>query len=777
MYLDKDESGIYNSSMTRIRVQVRGIVQGVGFRPFVYRLAKNLRLVGFVRNTSFGLEIEVEGALWKLKEFLKRLSSQRPQASIIEGVKVKKIPVKKEKDFIIKQSRPAKGFTQISPDIATCKDCLMEFFNPRDRRYRFPFINCTNCGPRYSIIHNTPYDRKQTSMEKFRMCPDCKEEFEDVRNRRFHAQPDCCFVCGPQFSLYRVDGKQIKTSDPIAKAIDLLHKGEIIAIKGIGGFHIACDATNCSTIKKLRILKNRPTKPFAIMARYTDIKKIASPFREELSILRSPIAPIMLLKKRDRVVCEEVAPKNPYLGVMLPYAPIHYLLLEGIPYLVMTSANIADEPLVKDDEEVRKKLKKIVSFYLTHNRDIVNRCDDSVGFYLAKRGFSIIRRSRGYVPVPVELPFKVRPTLAVGPYLKNTFTLADKNYAYVSPHIGDLDNIETLNFFNEMVEKYKKWFKIEPELIIHDLHPDYLSTKIALEIAKGESLKVKGVQHHIAHIVSCLGENRIYDRVIGIAFDGTGFGLDGKIWGSEFFVGDIKELKRVAHLEYLPLPGGEESIRKPYRIAIAYLYKLFGKELIRQDFIKNLQLKSFSKEIDTIIKMIDRNYNLAFTSSMGRLFDCVSAMLGITQEITYEAEAAINLEYIAKKGIKDYYPYIITMESDEFVIYIRPILEGILNDIKKEVDRGIISAKFHNTIVQFSLAIAIKLRRIYSVKKIILSGGVFQNRYLLNLMIDALEKNNFQVYTHHRLPTNDGCISYGQVIHGNITSKCACYSY
>ncbi len=754
--------------MARSLVQVKGVVQGVGFRPFVYRLAHRLNLAGFVRNTSYGVEIEIEGNTRRIKEFLKRLSLEKPVASIIELITVKQIPVRRENRFVIKQSKRAEGFTQISPDIATCKDCLKEFFDPADRRFRFPFINCTNCGPRYSIIYNTPYDRKQTSMKEFKMCPDCEKEFRDINNRRFHAQPDCCFACGPEFSLYRIDGKKIKTKDPIGEAINLIKKGEIIAIKGIGGFHIACDATNCGTVKKLRVLKNRPAKPFAIMANEKDLQKIVKITAQEKKMIKSPVAPVMLLEKKKSEVCEEVAPNNPYLGVMLPYAPVHYLFLERIPFLVMTSANIADEPLIKDDTEIKTKLKRKVSFYLTHNRKIINRCDDSVGFYLKERGFSIIRRSRGYVPVPIELPLSVRKTLATGPYLKNTFTLADKKNAYVSPHIGDLDNSETLEFFYEMVEKYKRWFKIEPELIVHDLHPDYLSTKIALKMAKNKNLEIKGVQHHIAHIVSCLGENKIFEKSIGIAFDGTGYGIDGNIWGSEFFIGDLNHQKRVAHLEYLPLPGGEESIKKPYRIAIAYLYKIFGSDLIRKDFTRALHLNYPLKEIDTIIKMIDQNYNLAYTSSMGRFFDCISAILGITREITYEAEAAINLEYVAKKGIKDYYPCEVCKNiDDEFIVHILPILEGIINDIKRGISINIISAKFHNTVVQFSLDIARKLRRIYGVNRVVLSGGVFQNRYLLNLMIKRFEDNDFKVFTHHKLPTNDGCISYGQVILGN----------
>lgn len=755
--------------MVRYLIKVKGIVQGVGFRPFVYRLANRLNLTGFVRNTSFGVEIEIQGAESKIKEFLKKLISDKPRASIIENIETKKTHIKKNKRyFVIKESKIAAGFTQISPDIATCAECFEEFNNPNDRRYKFPFINCTHCGPRYSIIYNTPYDREKTSMKKFEMCPDCKREFEDVSNRRFHAQPDCCFECGPVFSLYKINGTKINTNNPIAKATKLLKKGKIIAIKGIGGFHISCDATNSRAVKKLRILKNRPTKPFAIMTVEKNLRKIVRVSREEKEIIKSSPAPIILLKKKKNIICEEVAPDNPYLGVMLPYAPVHYLLMEKIPYLVMTSANIADEPLVKDDKEVQTRLKNMVSFYLTHNRDIINRCDDSVGFYLKGQGFSIIRRSRGYVPVPIELPFKVRPTLAFGPYLKNTFTLANKNSAYISPHIGDLDNMETLNFFNEMIEKYQQWFKIEPELIVYDLHPDYLSTKNALELAKKKRLSAVGVQHHIAHIISCLGENRIYDRVIGIAFDGTGYGLDGKIWGSEFFIGDIKNVARIAHLEYLPLPGGEESIKKPYRIAIAYLYKLLGR-IPNTKIIKAIP----RNEISAIHRMIDNNYNLAYTSSMGRLFDCVSAMLGITREITYEAEAAINLEYIAKKGIKDYYPYEIFEKSyddhnKEFVILVYRILEAIIDDIKLGTSKSIISARFHNTVARFSLDIAQKLRKMYGVNKVCLSGGVFQNRFLLNLMIMELKNNGFEVLIHKRLPTNDGCISYGQVILGNL---------
>lgn len=740
----------------RKRLKIKGIVQGVGFRPFVYRLANELNLKGFVRNTSAGVDIEIEGSEHNIKKFSQLLTAKKPPPARIDHISGIYIPIKKEKRFIIKESKVSKGFTQISPDIATCKDCLREMYDPEDRRYKFPFINCTNCGPRYSIILNTPYDRKKTTMRKFKMCPDCAREFIDINNRRFHAQPDCCAVCGPHFSLYQVNRKRVDITDPISETAKLIKKGNIVAIKGIGGFHIACDATNCAVVRRLRRLKNRPTKPFAIMVRNQDLEKIVILSQQEKRLLNSPVAPIMLLKKKRKIICDEVAPKNPYLGVMLPYAPIHHLLLDEVPYLVMTSANIQDEPIIKSEAEVAERLKNIISFYLTHNREIENRADDSIGFYLPHYGFSIIRRSRGYAPIPIDLPFPVQPTLAVGPYLKNTFTLAHRQDAYISPHIGDLDNLKTLYFFNEMVKKYRRWFKIQPGIIAYDLHPDYLSTKIAQQLPG----KKVAVQHHIAHIVSCMGENMISGPVIGIAFDGTGYGLDGRIWGGEFFVGDLKAQKRVAHLEYLPLPGGESSIKKPYRIAIAYIYKLLRKT------IKGL----YYPETNLIKNMIDHNRNLIYTSSMGRLFDCVSALLDITKEITYEAEAAINLEYTARKGVRTYYPFTITGGA-EMIIRVEDILEGILKDLKKGIKKEIISAKFHNTIVRFSLEIVRKLSRIYHMKKVCLSGGVFQNRYLLQLMIKTLESEGFEVYIHRKLPTNDGCISYGQVIIANSQQK------
>ncbi len=740
----------------RKRLNIKGIVQGVGFRPFVYRIAHDLHLAGFVRNTTDGVEIEIEGEDGRLGRFIEKLSRESPPAARIDAITSEDAACRGDSSFSIIDSRISAGFTQISPDIATCADCLNEMRDRDDRRHSFPFINCTNCGPRYSIIKDTPYDRPRTSMRAFKMCRDCSREFKDVTDRRFHAQPDCCKVCGPQFRLFAVTGKKIAGKDPIQQAVDLLLRGKIVAIKGIGGFHIACDAQNCTVVAMLRKLKNRPTKPLAIMVRPDRVEDIAHLTQEERKILASPAAPIVLLKKKRNTVCDNVAPLNPYLGIMLPYAPVHHLLLEQIPYLVMTSANVQDEPIVISASEVRERLGAIVSFYLDHDRAIENRCDDSIGYFMERNGFSLIRRSRGYAPVPVEMPIRVRPTLAVGPFLKNTFTLARDADAYVSPHIGDLDNLETLRFFNEMIEKYKRWFRIDPELICHDLHPDYLSTKIARDMTG----KKKGVQHHIAHFVSCLAENRAFGKSIGIIFDGTGYGLDQRIWGGEFFIGDMATQQRAAHLEYLPLPGAESSIKKPYRIAVAYVYAL----------LKRDARIAPAEEVKVIHKLIDENRNIAFTSSMGRLFDCISALLGITREITYEAEAAINLEHIADQGAAGPYPYAIT-DAEPAVIRIKDMVEAIQNDIENGVSPAMISARFHRTVVEFSYDVCERIRKEHGTETVALSGGVFQNRFLLTLMIERLEKGGFSVLTHRQLPTNDGCISYGQAVCVNATSE------
>ncbi len=740
----------------RRKISIKGIVQGVGFRPFVYRLATELGLYGFVRNTTDGVDIEIEGGQEDLRRFADILPNDKPPAARIDSMTSTDLRTAGYDRFSIIESKVTSGFTQISPDIATCVECLNEMRDPNNRRHAFPFINCTNCGPRYSIIINTPYDRGRTSMDGFKMCTECSTEFNQITDRRFHAQPDCCQTCGPHYELFSVSARQIVTNDPISATVELLKKGKIVAVKGIGGFHIACDAQNCNSVRRLRQRKHRPTKPFALMIRPSLVHDVVHVTDDEQEMLNSPAAPILLLRKKESSICDEVAPKNPYLGIMFPYAPIHHMIVEQIPYLVMTSANVQDEPIIRDAHEVKSKLRSMVSYYIDHDRNIENRCDDSVGYFLADRGFSIIRRSRGYIPVPIELPNPVKPTLAVGPYLKNTFALANGQEAYLSPHIGDLDNLETLQFFNEMLAKYERWFRINPALIVHDLHPDYLSTKIA----QGLPGIKRSVQHHVAHFVSCLGENRVTEKCIGIAFDGTGYGTDGRIWGCEFFIGDMQNQQRAAHLQYLPLPGGESSIKKPYRIAVAYVYSLLNEELKITD----------GAEIKIIKRMIDEDSNVVYTSSMGRFFDCVSAVLGITTEITFEAEAAINLEYMATHTTKDHYPFTIR-DGTPMVIQVQETLRAILRDMKQQIPQAVISTKFHNTIAEFSFEISDRLSRLHGLKSVCLSGGVFQNRFLLNLMIKRMEKGGFRVYTHRQLPNNDGCISYGQVISANAEER------
>ncbi|OGC43453.1 carbamoyltransferase HypF [candidate division WOR-3 bacterium RBG_13_43_14] len=741
----------------RRKVIISGVVQGVGFRPFIYRLANDRGLTGFIRNTSKGVDIEVEGSADKIRIFLTDVRTRKPVAANIYAIRQHKIRLIYDKGFRIVSSRIEKGFTQISPDIATCSACYSEFMDRKDRRYLYPFINCTNCGPRYSIIINTPYDRRSTSMKEFEMCPQCQHEFEDVDDRRFHAQPDCCELCGPQYSLFTSKNRLVN-GDPIKNTIRLLKKGEIIAIKGIGGFHIACDARQGKTIERLRKLKNRPTKPFAIMVGDSNRDQVAYISRAEHSRLLSPPAPILLLRKKPHnPVNRAVAPNNPYIGIIAPYVPMHYMLLDQVPFFLMTSANRADEPIAFSREQVMANLSGIVSFCLDHDRDIENRCDDSVGYVASDKKFMIIRRSRGLAPAPLTIPFQVKPSLGVGPFLKNTFTLANKSEAYMSPHIGDLDNLETMVFYKEMTQKYQRWFKIEPELIVHDMHPEYLSTKIANDLP-GKKI---AVQHHVAHIAAVLAENSVNDKVIGIAYDGTGYGEDGRIWGGEFFAGTIRNLKRAAHLRYLPLPGGEVSIIKPYRIAIAYYYKLLGQKIGRN---------KWRTEARSIWNMIDKNIGLVETSSMGRLFDCVAGLIGVTEEITYEAEAAINLEYMTKKGVKTFYQYAIE-DNDIMIIDPSKILKGILYDLKKGIDPGVISAKFHNTVTEFTLDMVQRLAGKYSTDKICLSGGVFQNRYLLERIIDRIRTAGFKVYLHQNLPTNDGCISYGQVVYGNMRER------
>lgn len=747
--------------LTGRHISVYGIVQGVGFRPFIYKLAKDYNLNGWVLNTSSSVEIEIEGELKDVERFILDIKKKAPPLSRIEGIKVVDIKPNNYREFVIKESRENLGYQLISPDIATCNECLKELFDPNDRRYLYPFINCTNCGPRFTIIKDIPYDRQNTTMAKFKMCKDCEEEYNNPMDRRFHAQPNACPVCGPKVWL---EGRE--TEDPIKEVVRLLKDGKIIAIKGLGGFHLACDATNDDAVRRLRERKHRPSKPFAVMMRdietvrlYCDLKE------EEENLMVSPQCPIVLLRLRDkRDISNLVAPNNNYLGVMLPYTPLQHIILREFPKpLIMTSGNLSEEPICQDNEEALERLKDIADYFLLNNRDIYSRYDDSVASVVGGN-IQIIRRARGYAPSPIRLPFNIETTLGCGGELKNTFCLTRENYAFISQHIGDLENLETLKHFTSTIELYKRLFRIEPKVIACDMHPDYLSSKYA----QGFSGKIPiiPVQHHYAHIASCMAENSLSEPVIGVAMDGSGYGLDGNLWGGEILLADYDNFSRLAHLEYLPMPGGELAIKKPYRLAIGYLYRLF------RDIPRIASFSNISKEeVETIKAQIDNSINTPLTSSLGRLFDAVSSILNICKEVDYEGQAAIELEMIGE-GIstEEYYNWGIEKLNGEFIIKVKPILEEIINDIDR-ISKEKISAKFHNTIALIILALVKNIREETKINTVVLSGGCFQNRTLLIKTIKNLERERFKVFIHRQVPCNDGGISLGQAVIGGIKNK------
>jgi len=752
------------------RIKVRGVVQGVGFRPFVYRLAHDYNLNGRVRNTSGSVDIEVEGAGKAVRNFIKDLEGKAPPVARIENIKATFHPPRGYTQFQIEPSLSREGQYQlVSPDIATCADCREEIFSSDDRRSGYPFTNCTNCGPRFTIIEDIPYDRPKTTMRKFKMCPRCRREYDDPLDRRFHAQPNACPVCGPGLELVDGQGNPVKSRDIIKTAAQLLKEGKILAVKGLGGFQLACDATSQKAINTLRDRKRRPSKPLAVMI--SDIKEIGKRCLlsgEEKKLLESPQCPIVLLRwKQGSDISKAVAPNLKYLGVMLPYTPLHHLLLKeaGLP-LVMTSGNLSEEPIAGDNDEALRRLKGIADYFLLHNRDIYARYDDSV--YMVEDGEAqAIRRARGYAPYPIFLPFKAKQILACGAEDKNTFCLTRDEHAFLSQHIGDMENEETLEHFENTIELYKKLFRIEPEIIAYDLHPEYLATKYALEAGAKAGLKLVPVQHHHAHIAGCLAENGVKDRVIGVALDGTGYGTDGTLWGGEFLLADYKDFKRVGHFEYVPLPGGAAAVKKPYRMALSYLYTLLG-----EDFkLDGLPIAGIRPaEIEVIKRQLKRKINSPLTSSAGRLFDAVSALAGVRGEIDYEAQAAIELEMLApdKTDKAGSYPFSIEEEGEMRVVKLRELLLGVVEDIRNKVPVPEISLKFHYTMAEIVAGMCKLIAKESKIKRVGLSGGVFQNRLLSKLAVAALEREGFEVLTHRLVPANDGGISLGQAVVANF---------
>ncbi len=755
------------------QISVRGVVQGVGFRPFIYQLANKHDLKGWVCNTSEDVKIEVEGDTESIEQFLQDLTTKTPPRASIDRVTTQHFPGRPRQydTFEIRHSVAEEGKYQLlSPDIATCNDCLSEILSPDDRRYRYPFTNCTNCGPRFTIIEDIPYDRPKTTMRQFRMCPECQSEYDDPLNRRFHAQPNSCPVCGPALQLLETEGRSVD-GDAITATSQLLREGKIVAIKGLGGFLLACDATSEAVVKLLRQRKARPSKPFAIMVSSIDeAREHCYISKEEESLLESPNSPIVLIQWKDTSsVARAVAPGLKYLGVMLPYTPLHHLLLRetGIP-LVMTSGNLSEEPIAKDNDEALRRLSGIADYFLVHNRDIYARYDDSVT--LVEKGIPrIVRRARGYAPYPIHLGFNSRQILACGAEEKNTFCLSRDNHAFLSQHIGDMENLDTVESFENTIELYKKLFRIDPEIIAYDMHPEYLSTKYAKQTATNSSITLIPVQHHHAHIASCMADNDVDNPVIGVALDGTGYGTDGNIWGGEFMIADYHGFTRVGQLEYLPLPGGALAIRKPFRTALGYLLSLLDDTAL--DFDLPLWKYVDSVETDIIKKQLERRVNSPLTSSCGRLFDAVSALIGVRGEIEYEAQAAIELEMLACEAPDETgsYPITTTEQSDIRIIKLKELLLAVITDLQHGVDKATIAARFHNSIALMIVELCREISNKTGINQVALSGGVFQNRLLFRKTVDLLENGNFEVLAHRKVPTNDGGISLGQAVIANFT--------
>jgi hydrogenase maturation protein HypF len=732
------------------KIRINGIVQGVGFRPFVYKLAIEEKLYGFVLNDTNGVEIEIEGNSQAIERFEIRLKTEVPPAALIDFYKSEQFPDAGYTNFSIKLSARTEGSTRISPDLAVCNDCMNEFNDPSEPRYQYAFINCTNCGPRYSIIQETPYDRPVTSMKSFEMCEYCESEYKDPLNRRFHAQPIACPVCGPQLSFFDNEMNPVP-GDPIENCVDDLNNGKIVGIKGIGGFHIACDATNSEVINELRSRKNRPDKPFAVMVHLSAIKQIVIVSDEQIKLLKSPAAPILILPKKDKSpLSTNVAPNNPNIGVFLPYAPHHFQIVsEQLPFVIMTSGNKRDEPIAIDE----KKLIGLCDCFLSHNRPILNRSDDSIIFPTEQKNI-LLRRSRGFVPSPMKLPFNIIPTLGTGAELKLSFAITNKEDLYLSPYLGNSGSKETIDFYKETLTKYKKWFRLKPELIACDLQPDFATTRLA----ESMELPLVKVQHHHAHIAAIMAEHLLDEKVIGISYDGTGYGTDHNIWGGEISITDYNGFERSYHLEYMPLPGGDAAIKHPIRIAFAYL---------KTANISTELLTGISETEQKIIsKQLENNFNVFQTSSMGRLFDCVAAMLNLYPAITFEAQSAIALEFLCN------YESILNVESysyefDNGTVKIFQMLKEIVEDIKSNSPHKTIAKRFHKTILDFTLEALLEIRSRNGLNKVVLSGGVMQNRIIISGLNEILSKNDFEVFLPEKVTPNDGSIAIGQVMIAN----------
>jgi hydrogenase maturation protein HypF len=807
------------SQRARLKLTVRGAVQGVGFRPFVFRLATGLGLAGWVNNSPQGVFIEAEGPRAELEKFLLRLEIEKPPRSFIQSLEASWLDPAGYTAFEIRPSETGGNKTAlVLPDIATCPDCLREIFDPKNRRHRYPFTNCTNCGPRFSIIESLPYDRANTTMKAFTMCPQCQAEYDDPRDRRFHAQPNACPVCGPQLELWEgsagvppASGRRdacatlLRDPDALLAAAQAIREGKIVAVKGLGGFHLVADARNDKAVQLLRERKHREEKPFALMFPSLESVKAeceVSPLEERL--LRSPEAPIVLLKKignsdksraRDGSRCRKseignrVAPGNPYLGAMVPYTPLHHLLLAELGFpVVATSGNLSDEPICTDEREALERLHGIADVFLVHNRPIVRHVDDSIVRVMLDREL-VLRRARGYSPLPITLNLQPstlnpQPILAVGAHLKNAIALSVGSQVFISQHIGDLETEQAHTAFRRVIADFEKLYDAKPQIIAADLHPDYLSTKFAKEVGRAELPlgldaqqrvpTIIGVQHHIAHVLSCMAENEIVPPALGVSWDGTGYGLDGTVWGGEFFLVTDESVERIAHLRPFRLPGGDQAVKEPRRSALGLIHEVSS---VQSDLLMQVHQKvacAFSpRELATLKTMLAKNLNSPVSTSMGRLFDAVASLINLRQQIRFEGQAAMELEF-ALEGIEIDDAYLLPIENaDERakgssrithhasrILDWSPMIEAILADVEKGVSVGIISAKFHNALAESIVAVAKRAGQ----ERVVLSGGCFQNRYLTERAVRRLQAEGFRPYWHQRVPPNDGGIALGQVV-------------
>ncbi|MFH0796214.1 MAG: carbamoyltransferase HypF [Candidatus Omnitrophota bacterium] len=785
---------------TAFRIKITGLVQGVGFRPFVYRLSTRLGLCGFVRNQRDGVTIHIEGTRKVLDRFVVFLSKEAPPASEILRIKTKEVPPVNFPDFrIVRSQSRRRGELFVPPDIASCPDCLSEMEERTDRRFQYPFINCTNCGPRYSIISGLPYDRSKTAMSEFQICGVCRKEYLNPADRRYHAEPIACPVCGPEVSLRYQQVTIATKGGAVKKAVGLLRQGRILAVKGIGGFHIICDAHNETAVRKLRERKNRPIKPLALMAESGEtIARYALFSPEDRRVLSGPARPILLLSKKkpsDNLLAPSIAPDNNYYGFFLPYAPLHFLLFEKeLDVLVATSANLSEEPIICDNDEAEEKLSGIADYFLVHNRRIINRCDDSIFLPfvttpLGKSGMVSIRRSRGYAPLPILTGFTFPPGLSFGAEEKGTFALAAGNTVFLSTYLGDLKNYENQEFLEETLSRYQKMFGIQPKFLVADLHPDYRSRRLAEEMAQREKIPLLLIQHHKAHVASVIAEKGIKEPIIGVAFDGTGYGEDGSAWGGEFFVGDHEKLERAGFFLPFPLPGGDLAVNQPWRTGLSLLYRSFG-ENIPEIPLNPPLLKAGSLSIGfgkgevggfegasaagtptsswgdlwkPVLEAIKKGYPFPVTSSAGRLFDGVSAILGLCYEQSYEAEAPVRIQTAAEKSESENllpYPFVL----DGVKVDWRPIITGMVTDLKRGVPVEDIANRFHLSIAEIIFSVCQRLSRQFKIKKVVLSGGVFQNRLLLSLVLKRLSIAGFEPVIPERVPINDSGVCLGQLL-------------